>query len=308
MWARAAWAAPILVLIACSPTGTAGQVVRTRLGIGTGVQDFAEPGSSCVFENVLVFDIPPKELGFCCCPFEHYRKRTFLIGSYGEVQFLERPIFVDGNISFWRKWRELSVHSHDGSARPPRIVHADTKSCFPFSSRYSNAFPDACRPYSDVGPLQIYYTYSGEGYLLPSDICRSASGFGGQCCVLHPCSHVAKLNEKQKSLAYANNDKTERKESRRVFRQPSPPSAWVAFGLLFFALGLGGGGTYLVCRLIGIWPDKEHSSREHGDRQKASQKQFGYSKTHGCPFAVKSPLILPVRVPAPQYTQGRISL
>jgi hypothetical protein len=29
---------------------------------------------------------------------------------------------------------------------------------------------------------------------------------------------------------------------------------------------LGGGGTYLMSRLIGIWPNKEHSSREHCDR------------------------------------------
>lgn len=31
-------------------------------------------------------------------------------------------------------------------------------------------------------------------------------------------------------------------------------SGWTAFGLLFFAIAVGGGGTYLIARWMGIWP------------------------------------------------------
>jgi hypothetical protein len=41
--------------------------------------------------------------------------------------------------------------------------------------------------------------------------------------------------------------------------------AGIALGLLFFAVMLGGGATYLMSRLIGIWPDEKHPGRKDGD-------------------------------------------
>lgn len=75
--------------------------------------------------------------------------------------------------------------------------------------------------------------------------------------IVHALPHVAKLDEEQTSLSNSNRDKAESKEAGRVFKQPGPPPAWFAFGLLFLALAIGGGVTYLISRWLGIWPTHE---------------------------------------------------
>ncbi len=118
----------------------------------------------------------------------------------------------------------------------------------------------------DIWPFGLNHSLR----LIDGGGCRGFGGFCGNSSVVHAGAHKAELDEEKHGLSDAYSHQAKREESSRILKQPSPPSAWVAFGLLFFALGLGGGGTYLICRLIGIWPDEKHSSRKNGNRQKAA--------------------------------------
>jgi hypothetical protein len=115
---------------------------------------------------------------------------------------------------------------------------------------------------------------------------NGSMGSGGRCLsslsgIIHARSHVAQLNEEQQGLTHPNRGESEREKTRSVLEQPSPPPAWfVPFSLLLFAVGLGGGSTYLLCRLVGIWPTNEkHTGRKNRDSQKASQEKLRRSES-----------------------------
>jgi hypothetical protein len=244
----------IALLVALSPGFASGNLVLSGASQGFWFQVSAEARSPRVFENILVFNIAPKELFSEKIAREVEGVQNGLI-SCGNGQVCEdwsnQIFFVNGSISEWQKIGKLREDFFDCCSGSSRVVNEQLDCKFLRVRTYGmSACPyggahDVVNYYlsgadGKVGAFQIDDPHLGDGNLFFGSFGRGLSRSREHFGIADASAHVEQLPNEQTGLAEANYHEPEREKSSSVVGDPVPEGAMFYMSLIGIGAFVGG--------------------------------------------------------------------